>query len=172
MEYHRPSRLAPRTVGEPPISQFLLLCALALQQLAIPHPSTLGHHCVAKTRLAPPTGSRNSFRPDRPQSPQSHLLAAPLHQDVSRFLRLCYRPQNPRIAYPALQRRPRLPKKRHTTLSRACLLKIAHHRRWARAIVGPNGSSTESHRCTGEPLMGDVTTDWMMRNHNPAEDGL
>jgi hypothetical protein len=153
-----PSRLALLQEREDRlISQFLLLCALVLQ-LVVPHHLMLVHHYGVRTRPAPRTGFRNSSRLVLPLSPRSHLLAATLRQDDNRFPRLCYRLQNPRIVYPAPRRHRLLPKKRHTALSQVSSLKIAHHHRWVRAIVGRSVSSIESHRYEEEARSVDTTT--------------
>lgn len=153
-----PSRLALLQAREDRlISQSLLLCALVLQRV-VPHHLMLVHHYGVRTRPAPRTGFRNSSRLALPRSPRSHLLAATLRQDDNRFPRLCYLLQNPRIVYPAPQRHRLLPKKRHTALSQVSSLRIAHHHRWVRAIVGRSVSSIESHRYEEEARSVDTTT--------------
>ena len=156
-----PSRLALLQEREDRlISQSLLLCALVLQRV-VPRHLMLVHHYGVRTRPAPRTGSRNSSRlvlPRSPRSPRSHLPAAPLRQDDNLFPRLCCRPQSPHIVYPAPRRHRLLPKKRHTALSQVSSLKIAHHHRWVRAIVGRSVSSIESHRYEEEARSVDTTT--------------
>jgi hypothetical protein len=154
-----PSRLALLQAREDRlISQSLLLCALVLQRV-VPRHLMLVHHYGVRTRLAPLTGFRNSSRLVLPRSPRSHLPAATLRQDDNRFPRLYYRLQSPRIVYPAPRRHRPLPKKRHTALSQVSSLKIAHHHRWARAIVGRSVSSIGSHRYEEEARSVDTTTD-------------
>jgi hypothetical protein len=115
-DYLLHSKLAlPITSGELLQTRFLQPCARARQR------STLmrDHHSRARTRLADQIDSRNSSRPDRPQS-RLLLHRVPL---VLCGEHLCRRPSHllatRRIAFLAPRRRPHSPKTLHTILLRA-----------------------------------------------------